>query len=102
MHVLLVLQQRAVQGRNELLRVIAAQNLGRNILGYQQLDPIQQFGGGRLLLQARRFAYLEKRGQRLVQQLALQIRKVHIDDLRHRRRVREADVVEKTAPQKRV
>src|SRR5580658_5011635 len=91
-HVLFVLEQRAVQRRNELLRVVAAQRLGRNVLGHQQFDPIQEFRRGRLLLQARRVANLEKRRQRLVQQLALQIRKMHIDDLRHGGRIRKADV----------
>src|SRR5258705_12741242 len=84
LHVLLVLEQRAVQGRDQLFRVVAAQRLGRNVLGHQELDPIQELGGGRLLLQARRIANLEERRQRLVQQLALQLRKMHIDDSRHR------------------
>src|SRR5580704_16087629 len=99
LHVLLVLEQRAIQGRDELLRIVAAQGLGRNVLGHEELDPIQELGGGRLLLQARRVANLEERRQRLVQQIALQARKMHIDDLRHRGRVRKADVVEKAASQ---
>src|ERR1700687_6490133 len=78
LHVLLVLEQGAVQGRDELLRVVAAQDLGRNVLGHQELDPIQELGGGRFLLQARRVADLEERRQRLVQQLGLQLRKMDI------------------------
>src|SRR5450631_1301822 len=100
--VLLVLEQRAVQGRNELLRIVAAQHLGRNLLGHQQLYPIQEFGGGGFLLQAGGVANLEERRQRLVQQFALQAREMHVDDLRHRGRIRKADVMEKAAPQKRV
>src|SRR6266852_4315038 len=97
LHVLLVLEQRAIQRRDQLLRIVAAQGLGRNVLGHEELDPIQEFGGGRLLLQTRRVANLEERRQRLVQQIALQVRKVHVDDLRHRGRIRKADIVKKTA-----
>src|SRR5450759_1118313 len=82
-HILFVLEQRAVQRRNQLLRVVAAQRLGRYILGDQQLDPIQQLGRGRFLFQPGCLANIEERRERLAQQLALQIRKVHIDDLRH-------------------
>src|SRR4249920_409867 len=99
MHVLLVLQQGAVQGRNELLGVVAAQDFRRNVLGHQQLDPVQEFGRGGLLFQAWRVADLEERRQRLVQQLALQARKMHVDDLRHGGSVGKADVVEEAAPQ---
>src|SRR5580658_10584087 len=100
MHVLLVLEQGAVQGRDELLRVVAAQRLRRNVLGHQQLDPIQELGGGGFLLQSGRVANLEERRQRLVQQIALQARKMHVDDLRHRGRIGKADVVKEAAPQK--
>src|ERR1700733_12127614 len=71
-HVLLVLEQRAVQRRNELLRIVAAQNLGGYVLGHQQLDPVQELRRGGLLFQARRLPDLEKGPQGLVQQLALQ------------------------------
>src|ERR1700687_5394107 len=93
-HVLLVLEQRSVQGRYQLLRVVASQTFRRNVLGDQQFDPIEERGGGRLLLQTGRFADLEERRQRLPQQVALEVRKVHIDDLRHGRFVREPDVME--------
>jgi len=73
-HVLLVLQQRAVQRRNEPF-ASSLRSASANIFCHQQLDPIQEFGGGRLLLQARRLADLEERRQRLVQQFALQVRK---------------------------
>jgi hypothetical protein len=99
-HILLVLEQRAVQRRNQLLGVVAAQRFGRYVLRHQQLDPIEELGGRGLLLQTGGFADPEERGERLAQQLALQIGVVHIDDLRHRRFVRKADVVEKAAPQK--
>src|SRR6202795_5217810 len=101
-HVLLVLEQRSVQRRYQLLRVVASQTFGRNVLGDQQFDPVEELGGGRLLLQAGRFADLEERRQRLAQQIALEVREVHIDDLRHGRFVRKPDVMEETAPQERV
>src|SRR5271169_1057530 len=102
MDVLLVLEQRAVERRNELLRIIAAQSLGRDILGEQQLDPVEQLQGGRLFLEAGRLAHLEERRERLAQQLALQPRKMHIDDARHRGLVRKADVVKEATAQERV
>ena len=52
-HVLLVLEQRAVQRRDQHLLVGALQRLGRNVLGEQQLQPVEELGGRRLLLQAR-------------------------------------------------
>jgi hypothetical protein len=42
MHVLLVLEQRAVQGRDQLLRLFLPQRLGRNVLIEQKLQPVQQ------------------------------------------------------------
>src|ERR1700683_4542428 len=99
-HILLVLEQRAVQRRNQLLGVVAAQRVGRYVFRHQELDPIEKLRGGGLFLQTGGFADLEECGERLAQQLALQIGIVHIDDLRHRRFVRKADVVEKAAPQK--
>src|ERR1700724_3057012 len=98
-HVLLVFEQGAIQRRNELLRIVAAQHLGRDVLGHQQLDPVQELRRGRLFLQARRVAVLEECRQRLVQQLALKTGEMHVDDLRHRGRVRKADIVKKAAPE---
>ena len=34
-HVLLVLEQRAMQHRDQLLRIVTAQRFGRNVLGEQ-------------------------------------------------------------------
>ena len=51
MHVLLVLEQRAVQGRNQLLGVALAQSLWGYVLVEQELQPVEQLRGGRLLLQ---------------------------------------------------
>src|SRR5688572_15808446 len=39
-HVLLVLQERAVQRRDRRLRVVGAQGLRRDVLGDEQLDPV--------------------------------------------------------------
>src|SRR5580658_7411301 len=99
MHVLLVLEQRTVERRYELLGIVAAQSLRRYILGEQQLYPVEQLRSGRLFLQAGRVAHLEEGRQRLAQQLAFQAGKMHVDDARHRGLVRKADVVKETAPQ---
>src|SRR5262245_27923967 len=45
-HVLLVLQERPVQRRDQLPRVALAQRLGRDVLVQEQLDPVEQLGGG--------------------------------------------------------
>src|ERR1039458_10801029 len=97
--VLLVLQQRTMQQRNGPLWVLGAQRLGRDVLRHQQLDPIQQFGSGRFLLEARCVADAEERRQCLGQQLLLEPRKVDLDDAAHRGIVGEADIVKKAAPQ---
>src|SRR6202044_2578979 len=100
--VLLVLEQRSIERWNQLLRIVAAQRLRRKVLGHQKLDPIEELRGGSFFLEARRLAYLEECGERFAQQLALQVREMHVDDLCHRRFVREADVMKEAAPQERV
>src|ERR1700722_12185360 len=50
MHVLLVLEQRAVQRRDQFLGVALAQRLWRNVLVEQKLEPVEQLRSGRLLL----------------------------------------------------
>src|SRR3989440_5129917 len=98
-HVLLVLEQRAVQGRDDGLAVLGPQGVGRDVLGEQELQPVEQLGGRRLFLQAGRFAHLEEHLERLAKERFLEPRKVDIDDLLHRFLVGEAYVVEETAPQ---
>src|SRR5579863_9867615 len=90
-HILFVLQQRAMQDRNGLLRIIAAQRLGCDVLRYQQLDPVEQLRGGGLLPQPRCFADTEESRQRLGQQCLLEAREMHLDDAAHRGFVRKAD-----------
>src|ERR1051326_3744200 len=46
MHVLLVLQQRAVQRRDKFSRIAFAQRFRRHVLVEQQFQPVQQFRGG--------------------------------------------------------
>ena len=58
--VLLVLQQGAVQRRDELARIALAQRLGADVLVQQQLQPVQQLGRRGLLLQARNLPDLEE------------------------------------------
>src|SRR6266704_5886465 len=100
--VLLVLQQRAVQRRDDGPAVLGSQGVGRDVLGEQELQPVEQLGGRGLLLEAGHFAHLEEHLERFAKQRFLEPRKVHFHDLLHRFLVGEAYVVEKTAPQKSV
>src|ERR1700746_2455640 len=59
-HVLLVLEQRAVQRRDQLARVALPEHLGGDVLVEQELQPIQKLARRGLLLQARHLAYLEE------------------------------------------
>src|SRR5512142_2489269 len=43
-HVLLVLEQRAGERWNGELLVLRAQRFGRDLLGHEQLQPVEQFG----------------------------------------------------------
>src|SRR5690242_11072705 len=99
MDVLLVLEQRAMQRRNERLAIRALERLGRDVFGEQQLEPIQQLGSRRLLLETGNLAQIEEDLERLLQQRLFEAGKMHVDDLRHRVPVGEPDVVEETAPQ---
>src|SRR5437762_5790846 len=101
-HILLVLEQGAVERRNHDLLVGAAKRLGRDVLGEQELEPVEELGSRRFLLQARHFAQLEENLQRFLEQNLLQSREVNVDDARHRLLVRESDVVKEAAAQKRV
>src|SRR6202034_3867129 len=86
MHVLLVLEQRAVQRRDQFLGVALAQRLWRNVLVEQKLEPVEQLRSGRLLFQSPR----------------LDRRIVRFDDPAHRLRVGKADVVKEAAAQESV
>src|SRR6266704_1066382 len=97
--VLLVLEQRPVEGRDNGLAVPAPERLGRDVLGEQELQPVEELGGRGLFLQARDFAHLEERFERFAQERLLQPGEVHPDDFLHRFLVGKADVVEEAAPQ---
>ena len=99
MHVLLVLEQGAVQRRNELLGIALAQDFRADVFDHQQLEPIQKLGGRGLLLHPRHVADLVEQLERLGHQTLLDAGKVHFDDRPHRLRVREADVVKEAAAQ---
>src|SRR5713101_13122 len=98
--ILIVLEQGAVQRRDDGLAVFGSQGVGRNVLGEQELQPIEQLGGRGLLLEAGHFAHFEEHFERFAKERFLESRKVHLDDLLHRFLVGEAYVVEKAAPQK--
>src|SRR5207249_3094721 len=57
-NVLFILEQRPVQRRNDGPAVLAPQRLGRDVLGEQELQPVEQLRGRGLFLQARDFAHL--------------------------------------------
>src|SRR5258708_5448032 len=63
MHVLLVLEECAVERRDHGLGVLGPDRVRRQILDEQQLQPVQELGRARLLLQAGHLAQLEERRQ---------------------------------------
>src|SRR6185437_7849179 len=99
LHILLVLQECAVERRDELGGIALAQGFGRDAVDEQQLDPVEQFRGRGLLLQARHLAHLVEEGERVAQQILLQARIMHVYDARHGVAIGKADVVEETAAQ---
>src|SRR5712692_9103592 len=96
--VLLVLEQGPVERRDNGLAVLGSQGVGRNVLGEQELQPVEQLGGRGFFLQAGDFAHFEEHFERFAKQRFLEPWKVHLDDFLHRFLVGEADVVEKTSP----
>src|SRR5882762_1752280 len=82
--VLLVLEQRAVQRRDDGLAVLGSQGVGRNVLGEQELQPVEQLGGRGLFLQTRHLAHLEEDFERFAKERLLEPGKVHVHDLLHR------------------
>src|SRR5690606_27469031 len=99
-HVLLVLEQRAVQWRDGSVVVATAQDLGRDFFCQQQLEPVQEFRGGWLFLQAGGFARTQERIQCGREQVRLDVREVYVDDALQRVAIRELDVVKEAAAQK--
>jgi DNA-binding XRE family transcriptional regulator len=65
----------------------------------QRADPVDQLRGRRLLAQLVLLAQPVEFDQYLIEQLGVEVRMVHVDDLAHRRHVGELDVVEDAAPQ---
>src|SRR4029077_4328099 len=59
-HVLFVLEQRAMERRNELFGIALAQGFRSDVFDHQEFEPIEKLGGGRLLLHSRHFADLVK------------------------------------------
>ena len=102
MHILLVLDERAMQRRNELFRIALAQRFGADILDQQELEPVEKLRGRRLLLHPRNLADLVEQLERLGDEALLDAGEMHLHDRAHGLRVREADVVEEAAAQERV
>src|SRR5213592_1129793 len=84
MHILLVLQQCPVEGRDNGLAVLGPQGVGRDVLREQELQPVEQLGGRGLFLQAGHLAHFEEHFERLAKERLLEPRKVHLDDPLHR------------------
>src|SRR5690242_10571752 len=80
MDILLVLEERTVQRRDEFLRIAFAQGLRRNVFVEQKLQPVQQFGGRWLLLQPGHVADLVEDIERFRDQPLLDLREMHVDD----------------------
>ena len=78
---------------------IALEVLGRQVLGQDQLQPVQHLGCRGLLLQARRLADLEELGQGGGQEAFLDRGEMHADDGGERVGIGETDVVKEAAPQ---
>ena len=91
-----------MQRRDQQLLVRAVQRLRRDVLREQELEPVEELRGRRLLLQPRHLAQVEEHLERLGQQLLLEAGEMHVDDPRHRLAVGKADVVEEAAAQERV
>src|SRR5581483_3298345 len=102
MNVLLILQKRAMQRRNELLWIPLAQGFRRDILVEQQFEPVEQFRRRGLLLEAGRLAQVEEDAQGLLDEALLDVGIMRFDDGPHRLDVGKPDVVEETAAQERV
>src|SRR4051794_19883556 len=66
--VLLVLEQRAVERRDGGLVALAPQGLRRDVLGEQQLQPVEQLRRRGLLLESRHLADVEEGLERRLQQ----------------------------------
>ncbi len=86
-------------GGISFLRIALTQRLGADVLVQQQLDPVEQLGRGRLLLDARHLPDIVEDLERLRDQATLEIGEVHIHDRAHGLGVGELDVVEEAAAQ---
>jgi len=88
-----------MQRRHAGLAGGAEQGMLGNVFGQQQLDPVNQFRGRWLLLEAGHIAHFIKSLQRLRQQIPFQVREVHFDNLFHGVFVGEPDVMKEAAAQ---
>ena len=98
-HILLILEQRAVQGRDRLADVAVLEHFERHIFVEQQLEPVDQLARRRLFLEPRHFAHLVEDIHRAADERLLDAGEVDLDDLGHRVAVGEFDIVEETAAQ---
>ena len=88
-----------MQRGDRLVGVRILQHLDRHVLVQQQLEPVEQFAGAGLLLQAGHFADVVEDFHRLGDEVLLDAGEVDLDDVAHRVAVGEGDVVEEAAAQ---
>src|SRR6516162_7181798 len=81
--VLLVLQERAVERRDHNLGVVRAKRGHRDLVGHQQLQPVDQLGGGGLLLEPGHLADLVEELEGLARELLADVRQMGGDDPVH-------------------
>ena len=96
MHILFVLQQRAMQGGQSVF-ALATQIRRRQVFGQQKLEPIQHLGGRGFLLQPWCLADLKELCQRRRQQVGFNLGEMYPHDGGQNLGFRKADIVEKTA-----
>src|SRR5260370_29586094 len=91
-----------MQRRDQSLGIALAQCLRPDVFHHQQLQPVEQFRGRWLLLQARYFADLVEQLERFRDQTLLDAGEMYVDDRPHGVGVGKADVVEEAAAQERI
>jgi len=98
-HVLFVLQQRAVQGRDGLAGILGLQHVERHVFVENQFQPVEQFAGAWLFLKAGHVPDIIENVHCPFDQNALNVREMDVDNFLHGLAVGEFDIVEETTAQ---
>src|SRR3546814_2735166 len=91
-HVCLVLEESAVERRDQRLDVPRTEHVERQVLVHEQLQPVEKLGRRRLLLEARNVPDLVEDGERLAHQFLLALGEVHIEYGLHPLPIRGPDI----------